>query len=192
MAEYLTQNLVNLSDRGSSPNKTAELALHHGESCFYVRPFVIMLQEGFPIEVAEMPGAIPQTIGFMMMVTDASGIDLEGGKRCATECANYPKTPSIGVTLLSGDLTNRECLGCLAYQLRELQIISRLIGPGLDAGDYVGFHATNQVSLNLSLLAALRAIFVVKPSGIRGGGESRGINGSQWAGTLFVKTGTRL
>lgn len=62
MAKHLTQNFVDLSNRGLGTYSTAELHLNHGVNGFGVRPLVVMLHKGFPVEVVIMPHAMPQTI----------------------------------------------------------------------------------------------------------------------------------
>ena len=51
MAENLAKNLINLSDRGFSPDETAELRFNHGEGSLHIRPLVVVAQERFPIEI---------------------------------------------------------------------------------------------------------------------------------------------
>ena len=77
MTKYLAKNFINLSSRGFGSDGSSELCLNHTEGGFNVRPLMIMLQEGFSIEVVEMPHAIPQAIKFMMMVACTSRIDLK-------------------------------------------------------------------------------------------------------------------
>lgn len=62
MAENLTKNLVNLSDRGFSPYRTPEFCFYHREGGFHIRPLVIMGQELFPIEVVKVPHSLPQSV----------------------------------------------------------------------------------------------------------------------------------
>ncbi len=104
MTQNLTKDFINLSNRGFRPNRSPELALNHGEYCFYVRPLVIMAQEGIPVKIVEVPHAVPQPIKLVMMVSNASGVRLEGDKGCSTLCLHYVEIAPIGVCLVSRDL----------------------------------------------------------------------------------------
>lgn len=177
MAKYLAKNLIDLSSRSLSPNRTTELGLYHREGGFHIRPLVVMLQKGFPIEVVEMPHSVPQAVKLVMMVAPSSGIDFERNKRRSALSLNSPKVLSVGVGFVCRHLVDGEHLGSPADQSGELPIVRRLIGGRLYTGDNVGFDTANQVGLYPSLLTALSAIFVVKPSGICGGGEARRVNG---------------
>ena len=77
MAEYLTQNLVDLSGRGLRSHRAAELGFNHAEHAFHIRPFVVVGQERFPIEVVEVPHLLPQTIGWEACACSLAAI-LEG------------------------------------------------------------------------------------------------------------------
>ena len=48
MAQNLTENLIDLSDWRLGANRTAEFAFNHAESCFNVRPLVIVVKESIP------------------------------------------------------------------------------------------------------------------------------------------------
>ncbi len=191
MAEYLTQNLVNLSSRGFRPNRTPKLGFYHAESSLSIRPLMIMLQENVPIEVIEMPHAIPQTIKFMMMVAHASGTDFKGDKGHSAYGLYGMKVLPARIGFVGGDLIDIECLGCSIYQGGELQVVSRFVWGCLNTRNNMSFDTTHQMGFYPCLLAALLAIFVVEPPGICGSSESRGINGevgfncSQRAGTLL-------
>ena len=69
MTQNLTQNLVNLGNRGFGANRPAELAFNHAESSLDIRPLVIMLKEGIPIEVIEVPHSIPKPIKLIASLT---------------------------------------------------------------------------------------------------------------------------
>ena len=78
MAEYLAQNLVNLSSWGFRPYRTTELGLNHAEHAFHIGTLVIMIQERVPIEVVEVPHPMPQSVVSSAAGSRALGITLEG------------------------------------------------------------------------------------------------------------------
>ncbi len=69
MAQNLAQYLINLSYGSLRTNEATKLALNHREGSFCVRPLVVVLQEGFPIEIIEVPHAIPEPVKLMVMVS---------------------------------------------------------------------------------------------------------------------------
>ena len=194
MTKHLAQDLVDLSGRRLGPNCTAEFSLYHREGSLDIRPLVVMLQEGFPVEVVEVPHPVPQAVKLVMVVSHAGRVDLEGDKRRSALSLNSPQVAPVGVRLVSRDLVDVECLGCLVYQWYKLAIIGGLIGSSLDTGDDVSFDTADKMSLNPSLFAPFLAVLVVEPSGIDAGGKARRINGEiglyrpQRAGTLLDKS----
>ena len=191
MTKYLAKNLINLSNRCLCPNRSTELCLNHAESGFNIRPLMVVLQEGFPIKVIEVPHMTPETIKLVVMVAHASGVRLEGNISCATYCLSRLKISAARICFVSRDLIDIECFGGCIYQWSELEIISRLIRSSFYTRNDMGVYPTNKVSLNPSLLAAFLPILVVKPTGICCGGEAGGVNGKvslyslQWTGALL-------
>lgn len=191
MTQNLAEHLIDLSDWGFRPNRTAEFSFYHREDGFNVRPLMVMLQEGFPIEVVEMPHSIPETVKLMMVVAHASGIDLEGNEGSSAYGLDGAKASPVRVCLVRRDLIDGECLGGIVDQTRELHIISRLVWSGLYASNNVGGDTAHQMSLNPCLFCAFLAVFMVEPASIGGGGKARRINGEvslyrpQWTGTLL-------
>ncbi len=191
MTKHLAKNLVDLSSWSLRPNRTAELSLNHGEDSFDIGPLVVMLQEGFPIEVVEVPHPIPQPVRLVMMVVHASRVRLERDECRTTLRLNSAQILSVGVGFVGGNFIDSESPCSPAHQSGELQVISRLKGSGFDTGDDVGFDTANQVCLYPSLLTPRLAVLVVEPSGISSGGEAGGINGEvglyrpERAGTLL-------
>ena len=120
MAKNLAKNFINLSDRGFSSNRSPELGLNHGEGGLHIRPLVIMSQESIPIEVVEVPHAIPETVKLMMIVSHASRIDLEGDISRATLRLNGMEISPVGVGFVSRDFIDVECLSCLCLPEREV------------------------------------------------------------------------
>lgn len=193
MTEHLAQHFVDLSGRGFGSNRATELRLNHGEGTLYIRPLVIMGQEGFLIVVVEVPHSIPEAIELMMVVSHASGIDLEGYERHATLCLNGMEIPPVRVCLVRRDFIDAECLGCLIHKSGHLDSIGGFIRGSFYTRDHVSLDPAHNVSLHPCLFAAFLAIFVVEPTRVGGSGETRGINGevslnrSERAGALFNK-----
>lgn len=191
MAKHFTENLINLSSRGLSPNRTPEFPFNHGEGGLDIRPLMVMLQERLTVEVVEVPHPIPEAVELMMVVAHTGGVDLEGDVSCATDSLNRMQVTPVGVGFVGAYLVNRECLGGLLDQSGELSVIRRLKGCGLDTGNYMGFDSADKVSFHPCLLATLFAPLVVKPAGICRSREAGGVNGEvgldspQWAGALF-------
>jgi len=88
---------------------------------------MIMLQEGFSVEVVEMPHVIPESIKLVMLIPRASRIGLEGDVNHAANSLRSKEILPIGVGFVGGDFVDAECLGCLIHQSWELDIVSRLI-----------------------------------------------------------------
>lgn len=193
MAKHFAQDLVDLGGRGLSPNRTPELGFYHREGGLDIRPLVVMLQKGIPIEVVEVPHPVPQAVKLVVVVSPASRVGLERDESCPALSLNRPQVSSVGICLVSRHLIDVEGLGCLIYQWYELAVVGGLIGGGLDAGDDVGLDAANQVGLYPSLLCALFAILAVKPSVIYRCGKAGGVNGEvglyrpQWACALLYE-----
>ena len=53
MTENLAKNLIHLSDGSFSSYRSPELRLNHRKDSLHIRPLMIMLQEGIPIEVVD-------------------------------------------------------------------------------------------------------------------------------------------
>ena len=193
VTKHFAQDLIDLSGGSLSPNRTPELCFNHGEGGFDIRPLVVVLQEGVPVEVVEVPHPVPQPIELVVVVSRAGGVNLEGDKSRPALSLNRPEVAPVGVRLVSRHFIDVECLGCLVYQWYELAVIGGLIGSSLDTGDNVGFDTANQVGLYPGLLTAFLAVLVVEPSGIGASGEARGVNGKiglyrpERAGTLLDK-----
>ena len=67
MTQNLTKHFINLSHWRFGTNRSPELALNHTESSLDVRPLMIMLQEGIPIEIVEVPHTTPQTVKLFLL-----------------------------------------------------------------------------------------------------------------------------
>ena len=100
MAENLTKDFINLSGRGFSSNRATELGFYHRESGFYIRPFVIMLQEGFSIEAEIMPHSIPQSIKTCCGTSPSPSIVFEGDVGCPTYGLDCVKITTAGIGFL--------------------------------------------------------------------------------------------
>ncbi len=177
MTKDFTKNFINLSDRSLSPDRRAKLGFYHGEGCLHIRPLVVVSQECVLVEVVVVPHPIPQPVKLVVLVPHASGVRLEGNISNATLRLNRMEIPPIGVGFVGGDLVDAECLGSLVDQSGKLNRISRLIGRGFYAGNNMSLYTANKVRLDPSLFSAFFAVFVVKPAGVSGSGESRRING---------------
>ncbi len=188
MAEYLTKDFINLSDRGFSPYRTSELALNHREGGLYIRPLMIMSKKGFSIEVVEVPHPLPESIERFNPLT-ALRITPERDIGCGVYCLNSVEIILAGVGFVSRYLVDGEGLGGSIDQLGKLRGIGCLGRCGLNTGHYVGFDSAHQVGFNPFRFAPHLTPLMVKPSVIGGSGESRRINGevslygSKWTGT---------
>jgi len=197
MAEYLTKDFVDLSDRRFRPHKVAKLSFYHRERGLYVRPLVVMLHKDFPVEAVEMPHSVPQAIISCRGTSHSPGIALEGNITRATRSLDCVKITTAGISSVRRHLVDSECLGGFFQQGYKLNCVTRFIGRSLDTGDDVSLDSAHQMGFYPCLPAAL-AVFMVEPSGVclAGvclGGEARGINGEvgldgfQWAGALLYE-----
>lgn len=177
MAQNLTEDFVDLGSRCLSPNSTTELALNHIEGRLDVRAFVVVLQEGFPVEVIEVKHSTPQPVKFVMAVLLSCGIGLEGDIGRATYRLDCVEITLDRVSLVSRDLVDGEGLGGLVDQSGKLDIVGGCVGRGLNAGDDMGLDPAHDMRLNPILHTAFLAPLVVKPSGVGAGGEARRVNG---------------
>ena len=190
VAENLTKDFINLSDRGFSPYRTSELALNHGEGGLDIRPFVIMSKEGFPIEVVEVPHPLPESIKGLGSLTTLR-VTSERDIGCGIYRLNSVEILFAGVGFVSRHFIDGESLGSGIYQLGKLRGIRCLSWCGLNASYNMSFDTAHQVGFNPFGFAPHFTPFVVEPSVIGCSREARGINGkvglygSERAGTLL-------
>jgi hypothetical protein len=190
MAENLAQNLVDLSSRCLSPNRTTELSLNHRESGLHIRPLVVVSQERFPIEVVEVPHSVPQAVIGSCRASHSPSIALERNVGYPAYRLDGVKVLTAGIGFVRRHLVDVECLGGLVQQGDKLGRIARLVRRCLNTGNNMGLYPTDEVGLNPRLPLAV-AVFVVVPPVIDAGGKTRGVNGevrldrSQRGGTLL-------
>ncbi len=190
MTKHFAQNLVDLSSRSLSPNRTAELSLYHREGGFDIRPLMVMLQEDIPVEVVEVPHPLPETIKTVITLT-ALRIVFEGYIRRSVYCHYSVKVLFAGVCLISRHFTDGKHFSCRLYQWGKLRSVSRFGWGCLNTGNDMSLDTADKMRLNPSLPTAFLSPLVVEPSGINTGGEAGGVNGEvcldhlQWAGTLL-------
>jgi len=144
MTQNLTENLIDLSYRGFSSNRATELHLNHGEDRLDIRPFVIMLQKGFPIEVVEVPHSMPKPIKLFTSLA-TFGIAFEGDIWCSIYCLNRMETITARVSFVSRYFADIECLGSSIDQLGELGSIGCFSRGDFNASNYMSFNTTNQM-----------------------------------------------
>lgn len=161
MAEDFTKNLVDLSNGGFSPDKAPELGFYHRESGFNVRPLVVMSQECFPIEAVEVPHPIPQPVKCAVSLR-AFAIFLEGDIRCSVHRFHSVEVFLAGISLVSRNFVDGECLGSCVDQLGKLWGIGAFSRGSLYAGDYVRFDTAHNMRLNPSLFRTILQIYFVK------------------------------
>jgi hypothetical protein len=65
MAKDFTKDFINLSNRGLSPDHRSELYFNHRVNSLGIRPLVVMLEKGFPIDVVVVPHSLPDAIKFV-------------------------------------------------------------------------------------------------------------------------------
>jgi hypothetical protein len=135
-----------------------------------------MLQEGFPVEVVEVPHPLPETVKCAVPLRSLA-VGLERDISRSVHSHHGVKVLFAGIRLVSRHFVNLECLSRCLYQSGKLGGIGSLGRGSLNAGDDVGFDPADKVRLNPSLLAALFAVLVVEPSGIGAGGKARRVNG---------------
>jgi hypothetical protein len=192
MTEQFTQNLIDLGNRGLSPNRTPELGLYHREGTLHIRPLVVVLQKGFPIEVEIVPHPVPQAVIGSGGASHTSGVALEGNVSRTAYRLDGVKVLTAGISLVRRHLVDVECLGGLVQQGDKLGRIARLKRCSFNTSDDVGFNPAHQVGFHPSLSGAV-AVLVVVPPVIDAGSEAGGINGkvrfnrSQWAGALLYE-----
>jgi len=191
MAKYLTQNLVDLSGRGLRSDRAAELGFYHAEHTLHIRPFVVVGQERFPIEVVEVPHLVPEAIVASRVASHALGITLEGDVGRPTRILDGMKVAATGIGFVSRNLFDRECLSRLFQQGDEFNRVCGFVGTTFNTGHNVRFDPAHQVNLDIRLPLEFLAILVIKPSCIGGSREAGGINSevgfhcSQRASTLL-------
>jgi hypothetical protein len=176
MTQNLAENFVHLSRWGFRPNRSPELHLNHAESAFNVRPLMVMFKEGTPIELVEVPHAMPQAVETVLLVSNPVRSVLEGDISDSANSLYCMKILSARVSLICRDLVDVERISGCIDQWSELWRISRLKSCSLYTGNDMGFNSAHQMSLNPLYLAPYLAPLMVKPSVIGIGCETRGIN----------------
>lgn len=193
MTQNLTQDLIDLSNRSLGAHSTAELHFNHGENRFGVRPFVVMLQESFPIVIIEMPHAMPQSVKRLSSLT-AFGVAFEWYEWNGINGVNSMEITSAGVCLVRRYFADSECLGSGLYQFGKLRSIGGFCRSSFYAGDDMSLDTAHQMGFYPLYFASHLSVFMVKPSVIYGRSKARGINGeigfycSERTGTLLNKS----
>jgi hypothetical protein len=176
MAKHFTQNFIDLSGGSLSPNRTAELCLYHREDGLHIRPLVVVLQEGFLVEVVEVPHVLPEAVKCTVPLRSLA-VGLEWNISRSVYCHYSIKVLFAGIRLISRHLVNLKCLSRCFHQWSKLGSVGGLAWGSLNASDDVGLDPANKMGFYPSLLAPFLAVFMVKPSGIGGTGEARRVNG---------------
>jgi len=116
MTKHFTQNFIDLSGRGFSPNRTTELGFNHREDCLYIRPLMVMLEEGFSIEAKIVPHLIPQAVKSRCCTSHSFGITLKGNISCPTYGLDCVKIATAGICFIRSEfLPTFVC--CAAYHI---------------------------------------------------------------------------
>ena len=174
MAQDLAQNLIHLSYGSLGANRATELHLNHRKDCFHVRPLMVMLQKGFPIEVVEVPHLVPETVE---LTPHASCPLFEGNVGCTAYAIYNSKVLLARVCFISRHFTDREISGGVFDQSFKLRSISRLSRSHFNAGDDLRFHAAYKVCFDPLVFLFDFPILLVIPTVICACGKARGING---------------
>lgn len=192
MTQNLAQDFIDLSNRSFGANRTAELHFNHGVNGFSVRPLVIVLHKDFPIEIIEMPHAMPQAVKWFIALA-AFGVALERYEGNGVDSVDSMEIASARIGFVSRHFIDCECLGSCVYQFGKLWGIGSFSRASFYTGNDMGFNATHQMCFYPLHFASHLAPLVVKPSVIGVSGKSRRINckvgfyGSKRACTLLNK-----
>jgi len=131
MAQNLTEDFIDLSDRGFSPHRTPELALNHREGSLHVRPLVIVSQESVPIKVVEVPHSLPQSIKGFSPLTSFR-ITPKWDIRRGVYRLNSVEIILAGISFIGRHFVNVESLGSSLNQLGKLRGIRCLSRSNLN------------------------------------------------------------
>lgn len=171
MTEHLAKRLVDHRGVGLASQAVSELALHHAEGGFDVRPFMVMRDKFIPTKHEVVKHLLPcpayrtRSVGF------------ESDKRSTSGFHNCLGILAAEISLVCRDLRDLEIPGSGLNHRREKGIV---VGPSianLNCGHDVGFDTAHQMTLDPFMLSPLLAVFHVKPANEAGRSEARGIYG---------------
>ncbi len=190
MTQNLTKYLVNLSNRGFGTNRTAELGFYHREGSLNIRPLVVVGKESIPIEIVEVPHTIPQTVKWFAPLT-TFGITFEWDIWYPIHCLNRMEIITARICFISRYFADIECLSSSIDQLGKLGSIGCFSRSYFNASNNVCFDSAHQMGFYPLGFAPHLTPFMVKPSIVGSGCETRRVNGEiglhgfQGTGTLF-------
>ena len=172
MAEYFTQNLINLSGIIFAPDSVSKLALNHAENCLHIRAAMVVRQEILTIEHEPMVHLRPVGV-----VVDWEGIDLEGNKRRRTQACSHVYIGMAKVCFVSTDFCHSEML-CRGRQ--QGFVIGSVVG-GPPTNVYSGYDvrpgSTNEMGLYPLSVVYVPSILFVEPLYKAAGAKPTRVNG---------------
>ena len=116
MTQNLTEDFINLSNRGLGSDTGSKFGLNHVEGSFYIRPLMVMSQKLFPIEVVVVPRSLPETI-ICAMPLRSGAVGLERDIRRSVYSYYSVEILFAGISLISRHFINIERLNGSIQQL---------------------------------------------------------------------------
>ena len=147
MAKNFTENFINLSDWSLGSNRATELGFNHREDCLHIRPLVVVSQERLLVESVIVPHFLPESVKRFVALTSLR-IVFEQDIRCPVDSLHSMKIFLAGISLISRDLLDGECLGGSIHQIGELGSIGCFSWGYFNASDNVGFDTAHQMSFH--------------------------------------------
>jgi len=160
MSKHLAQGFVDLRPSCPASQPVSELRLHHHESCFDVRAFVVVLHESLSVVGKVVVHLTPQR-GLLAVLAPVGRVVPESYVRLRVGVQHSLHVLSAAIRFVCAHLIHYKVLRGLLYKRPELRAVSGVTVGYFNARHYVCFHSAADVNLEpvliLDRLCASRA-----------------------------------